>query len=135
MSKVVLYPVSIDTLEDFGFQSEGELPPRWKEYKWNEASAKRSRDLKKQLAFYRITKGSDWSLLDDLARGAVGDDVAYGSGWSWTTQASLERLKLLFRMLRLDNRLELRENPEWTTPYDPREAKAGVRAARKKLVV
>lgn len=129
--ELTLTPLLIDRLEGYGTRGERieAKPPRWKEYKWTKESEKWCRDGEER-AFYRVTEGTDWWKLDDLARGAVGGDLAAGSGWIHTTQESLERLKLLFRILQVDDRLEIRENPEWAVPYDENNAQAGVREYR-----
>lgn len=125
--KLTLTPVSIDELEDY--QRCGERPPRWKNYKWTDADSRYAEREDKKMAFFRVTKGEHWWLIDDLARGSVGE-ASYGT-WVHTTQDSLERLKLMFRMLRLDDRLQIKENPEWATEYSKREATAGIRAENK----
>jgi hypothetical protein len=131
MSKeLTLTPVSIDRLEGIGHNEEP-IAPRWKSLKWTKEAAKRVSPDRPQPAYYKITDGPGWWVLDDISRGAVGDDIAAGSGWCHTSQESLERLKLLFRVLGVDDRLVIRENPEWATPLDPKHAQAGVRAGRK----
>ena len=130
MSNLTLNPISIDTLEGIGHAQEP-IAPRWKSLKWTKEAERSISDTRPQPAFYKITEGENWWLLDDISRGAVGDDYAGGSGWCHTSQASLERLKLLFRILGVDDRLVIRENPEWATPHDPKHAQAGVRAACK----
>lgn len=129
MTELTLTPITIDRLDGIGFNQEP-IAPRWKSLKWTKSIEKKYGHLKDQPALFKITDGAGWWTLDDISRGAVGDDIAQGSGWSLTTQESLERLKLLFRVLGVDDRLVIKENPEWATPYDPKHAQAGVRAGR-----
>lgn len=129
--ELTLTPLFIDALECYGPGGAriAPKPPRWKEYKWTKEAESWCREGE-QKAFYRVSEGENWWKLDDLARGAVGGDLAAGSGWLHTTQDSLERLKLLFRILQVDDRLEIRENPKWAIQYDEHNAQAGVRGVR-----
>ncbi|TSE15410.1 hypothetical protein B1A87_005285 [Arthrobacter sp. KBS0703] len=128
MTDFIITPLHIDALD--GVDGEAPIPPRWKSLKWTKAAAKFG-NLREKPAFFKISDGPGWWVLDDISRGAVGDDIACGSGWNLTSQESLERVKLLFRILGVDDRLTIRENPEWATPYDPNRAQAGVRAGRR----
>lgn len=121
--------VGHDRLEGYGASGQGtyeEMPPRWKTYAWTKPVASRAkREFEKtgeKQAFYRVTRGENWWIIDDLARTIIGKNFAYGM-WAHTTQEDLERLKLAFRMLGLDDRLQLRENPEWAFPYNPTHVK------------
>jgi hypothetical protein len=127
---MILHATYTDALEGIGHSNPAPLPPRWKARKWTQAAAKYISEKRPRPAFYKITEGADTWVLDDVARGAVGDDLACCQYGTLTSQESLERLKLLFRLLGIDDRLEIRENPEWATPYKSSNALAGVRAGR-----
>lgn len=133
MSEMIIKPIYIDRLEGRGFKEEA-IPPKWTDRAWTAECDKISKD-KGQYGFFKFSKNAEHvSELYDLVYGSIGDECVYcyPGGWNGTSQAGLERLKVLFRVLQLDEYLELRENPLWATVPEERDVLAGVRVDRTK---
>jgi hypothetical protein len=122
---------TIDELEGIGPGPAHE--PKWKTVAWEKGplSKKKARNVAKiGSALFKIEnkQDGDWWSVDDMARAASGDGFAHWStgGWTETTQEGLERIKLLFRILGVDDKLTICENPEWAPELKPRDLEASL---------
>lgn len=119
--------ISVDELEGAFFGVQTPIEPRWRVRKYTQEISKMSKDSGYLVAAFKIDQGPRWSLMDDLSHAATGERNAYGSGgWVYTDQAGLERVKLLFMMLRLDDKLSIREDPRYAYEWIPTQVKRGV---------
>lgn len=108
----------LDTLQ--GNTNAPRIAPRWKRYEWGKATTMHTgtgawKHVTPGTGFYKIKeKGNDiWWTMDDVSRVVGGEGyTSHQNSWRGTSQESLERIKLMFRMLGWDEHLQLCENPE-----------------------
>jgi hypothetical protein len=125
----ILKPTPIYILDGEGQREP--VAPKWTVKPWPKSYDKYYRNFESP-ALFKLDDSleyNDFDILNDLLFGALGDDVAFGT-WAITTQEGLERLKLLFRVLGVDEYLTICEHPDRAIPFEPKHTKAGIRAKR-----
>ncbi|MFF5793696.1 hypothetical protein ACFY5D_16745 [Paeniglutamicibacter sp. NPDC012692] len=118
--------VDIKTLDKLEGVGSGEpIASAWTTYEWQEALGLKGnksfwRELEPGLGLYRIDKGKQldgWWTMDNIIRVLNGGQPGFGGSasrhWNRLDHKVLQQAKALFRMMGLDHRLELCENPDY----------------------
>lgn len=113
---------SLDRLEGLGIGVLGPVIPRWNVFAWSEAEkligVKSMHWLVPGKSLYRIDQGEHldgwWVMLDFIRiwNGGTVDAWDLRDGWGVIDHRTLQIAKASFRMMGLDHRLDLCENPD-----------------------
>lgn len=106
---------------------DGRVAPRYQKRQLTDEQSQTIKDLAegRETAFFKVADRAasnySWWWMDDLARAIVGDGfISHNfSGWNFTTVEAINRLKVVFTMLGIENELLVAEE---NTEFHVREA-------------